>query len=523
MQTSEGSARVDLDQQLTAAGLAVQGVNELNLSAQRGVAVREFPTATGPADYLLFADRKAIGVVETKKEGTTLSVGHDQGSKYGTSKTKHIERWAAPLPFIYESTGIETLFTDERAPDARARPLLGFHRPEHLVKPVQRTDTLRDRLKTFPKLDTAPLRDCQIATNTRSEESFADNRPRALLQMATGSGKTYTAVTLTYRHIKHAGAKRILFLVDRGNLGRQTVKKFQNDTSPDDGRKFTDLYNVQRLGPAGIDPVCKVTVSTNQRLYAQLMDNEMDEDADEHSGYISASAQTRVAKVTKVSAASHLSSPTLETLNQSTHTAFQFYDEQAENSNLAGAYLLHWLQGGVICFVTFRLADSLPQEKLKSLTEERERWLEQNPEPHTPTQQSEYHKRFSQQLEQWLDLGYGSMILQDPDAKRLVRDANTHFNTDRYKLDEYVVAAYHVHFLVPPKGKHTLSDILHSWKSFTAKELLKLPLAEQLQIVAKVEASTTAIDHLETEFDSQIVRSDRLRQSTLSEAFTGTL
>jgi type I restriction enzyme R subunit len=109
--------------------------------------------------------------------------------------------------------------------------------------------------------------------------------------MATGSGKTFTAVTQAYRLIKHAGARRILFLVDRGNLGRQTVNEFQQFTTPDDGRKFTDLYNVQMLGPGGIDPVCKVTVSTIQRLYSQLSGNaSFDDEADEHSGYEAAGA-----------------------------------------------------------------------------------------------------------------------------------------------------------------------------------------------------------------------------------------
>jgi type I restriction enzyme R subunit len=287
--TPEEQARQQIDQQLEAAGWQVQDRAELNLFAQPGVAVREFPTATGPADYMLFAEGKAIGIVEAKKSGVTLSAIHEQSVEYGSAKTKHIQRWADPLPFIYESTGVETMFTDERDPAARARPVFGFHRPEHLIELVQKTDTLRARLKALPgshALVTEPLRDCQVTAITGLERSLADNRPRALLQMATGSGKTYTAVTQAYRLIKHAGARRILFLVDRGNLGRQTVNEFQQFTAPDDGRKFTDLYNVQMLGPAGIDDVCSVTVSTIQRLYAQLSNNDQfDDEADEHSGY----------------------------------------------------------------------------------------------------------------------------------------------------------------------------------------------------------------------------------------------
>ncbi|WPJ97523.1 type I restriction-modification enzyme R subunit C-terminal domain-containing protein [Coraliomargarita algicola] len=287
----ELQARQHIDGQLSAAGWVVQDIKSINLAAQCGVAVREFPTATGPADYMLFADGKAIGIVEAKKEGVTLSAVHMQAAEYGTAATRHIQRWADPLPFIYETTGLETLFTDEREPDARARKVFAFHRPEELLARVRQPDTLRDRLKTFPTLITAPLRDCQIDAISKLETSLADNRPRSLIQMATGSGKTYTAATTCYRLIKHAGAKRILFLVDRGNLGRQTVNEFQQFTTPDDGRKFTELYNVQMLGPAGIDPVAKVTVSTIQRLYSQLAGKEMEEDLDEHSGYELAATQ----------------------------------------------------------------------------------------------------------------------------------------------------------------------------------------------------------------------------------------
>ncbi len=277
---------------LAAAAWTVQDIKELNLSASRGLAVREMQSFGGPADYILFVDGKALGIVEAKKVGTTLSAVAEQSARYTAAKKWIPQRWADPLPFTYETTGVETNFRDQRDPDSRSRPVFAFHRPEHLVELVQQPSasparaTLRARLRHFPELNTAPLRDCQIDAITGLETSLGDNRPRALLQMATGSGKTYTAVTQAYRLIKHAGAKRILFLVDRGNLGRQTVREFQNFTTPDDGRSFTDLYNVRMLGPAGIDPVCSVTVSTIQRLYAQLANNaQFDDEADEHSGY----------------------------------------------------------------------------------------------------------------------------------------------------------------------------------------------------------------------------------------------
>jgi type I restriction enzyme R subunit len=289
--TPEALARKTIDALLGAAGWTTQDISTLNLSASRGVAVREMQSHGGPADYILFVDGKALGIVEAKKEGTTLSAVAEQSARYTAAMKWIPQRWADPLPFTYESTGIETNFRDQRDPDSRSRPVFAFHTPEHLLELVQQPDTLRARLRQFPALNTVPLRECQIDAVTSLEKSLAANRPRALIQMATGSGKTFTAVTQAYRLIKHAGAKRILFLVDRGNLGRQTVNEFQQFTTPDDGRKFTDLYNVQMLGPGGIDPVCKVTVSTIQRLYSQLSGNAtFDDEADEHSGYEAAGA-----------------------------------------------------------------------------------------------------------------------------------------------------------------------------------------------------------------------------------------
>ena len=108
----------------------------------------------------------------------------------------------------------------------------------------------------------------QIEAIENLERSLAQDRPRALIQMATGSGKTFTAVSFIYHLIKFAGAKRVLFLVDRSNLGRQTLKEFQQYVTPDDGRKFTELYNVQHLQSNTLDSVSRVCITTIQRLYS---------------------------------------------------------------------------------------------------------------------------------------------------------------------------------------------------------------------------------------------------------------
>ncbi len=847
----EQLARNTIDAQLAAAGWVVQDLSGLNLSAARGVAVREILSTGGPADYILFVDGKALGVIEAKKAGETLSHVAEQSARYSFARKWIPQRWADPLPFTYESTGIETNFRDQRDPDARSRPVFAFHRPEHLLELVQQADTLRSRLRQFPELKTAPLRDCQIKAITCLEQSLSDNRPRALLQMATGSGKTFTAVTQAYRLIKHAGAKRILFLVDRGNLGRQTVNEFQQFITPDDGRKFTDLYNVQMLGPAGIDPVCKVTVSTIQRLYSQLTNNPLDDEADEYSGWESRSGvPPLVSEDKRQDAASTLpvsynsaipietfdfiivdechrsiynlwrqvldyfdafligltatpSRATLGFFNRNLVTEYphvqavadgvnvgydiyriktriseggtkldagfdyqkrdrltrekrwavqdedetvaktqldrsvvvpdqirtvirtfreklftdlfpdrparaeslgldapwvpktlifakddnhaedivtivreefgkgndfckkvtykagakpeeiikafrtdpgfriavtvdmiatgtdikplecllflrdvrsQLYFEQmkgrgtrtidptdlatvtpdagsksrfvlvdavgvtesdktdsrplerkptvpfdkllqqvalgvrdedtlvslanrlarldrslsdsdkAELQTLGGislkqlasnllqatdpdrveaasrrlfgpplvpfnpdapvvsteANLPHWRQDRTTYFVTFRLADSLPKEKLAAWRADRDAWLANHPEPLSDEEKAEYYDTFSKEIETWLDRGSGSCLLRDPDARAVVENALQHFDGERYHLGEHVVAGNHVHAIVTPLDDYKLSDIIHSWKSFTSKELLKLPAADSL-------------------------------------------
>lgn len=282
----EQIARQNIDQLLTAAGWTIQDREQMNLGASQGVAVREFQMVSGPTDYLLFIDRKAIGVIEAKPEGTTLGGVSEQTERYLTGIPANLPCHQDPLPFGYESTGIETFFRDLRDPDSRSRRVFAFHRPETLEKWVTQQGTLREYLRDLPALVKDGLRNCQIEAIESLERSFADNHPRALIQMATGSGKTYTAVSFAYRLVKFAKANRILFLVDRSNLGRQTLKEFQQYTTPDDGRKFTALYNVQHLAANRIDWVSKVCITTIQRLYSMLKgEPDVDEQIEESSLY----------------------------------------------------------------------------------------------------------------------------------------------------------------------------------------------------------------------------------------------
>lgn len=154
---------------LAEAGWLVQDVKHLNFSASPGVVVREYPTDSGPADYLLFVDRKPVGVIEAKPEGTILSPVEEQSGRYATSKLKW-QKDHQTLRFIYESTGAETHFTDNGDPIPRSREVFFFHRPETLRNWLKQGSSLRGRLQGFPELDTRHLRDCQITAINNLEK-----------------------------------------------------------------------------------------------------------------------------------------------------------------------------------------------------------------------------------------------------------------------------------------------------------------------------------------------------------------
>ncbi len=280
-QNPEQIARDNIDKQLNDCGWIIQNKKQINLQAGTGVAVTEYQTASGPADYVLFVDGKPVGVIEAKKEeeGVHLTVHEDQSKDYADSKLKYLDN--DPLPFVYESTGTLTRFTDYRDPKPRSRPLFTFHRPETFRAWLKRDQSLRKRLFDIPALQTAGLRDCQIIAINNLEKSFRANQPRALVQMATGSGKTFTAITAIYRLLTYAKAGRVLFLVDTKNLGEQAEQEFMAYVPNDDNRKFSELYGVHRLKSGFVPTDNQVYISTIQRLYSILRDKELDEKDEE--------------------------------------------------------------------------------------------------------------------------------------------------------------------------------------------------------------------------------------------------
>jgi type I restriction enzyme R subunit len=312
----EEQARTEIDRLLAAAGWIVVDRSQANIHAGRGVAIREFPLAGGHgfADYLLYVDGKAAGVVEAKKTGATLTGVEIQSAKYAQGLPASLPAWRRPLPFVYESTGAETHFTNGLDPEPRARNVFAFHKPDTIATWLQSLPspaaggvggegthaaqeapiTFLAGVRSMPELVTEwgdhKLWPAQITAIRNLEKSLAANKPRALIQMATGSGKTFTAVTCSYRLIKFANAKRILFLVDRKMLGRQTFTEFQTYRTPDDGRKFTELYNVQHLTSNALDPVNRVVITTIQRLYSMLRGEAEFDDALDDTSLRSSSA-----------------------------------------------------------------------------------------------------------------------------------------------------------------------------------------------------------------------------------------
>ncbi|MFM2276441.1 MAG: hypothetical protein RL211_2313 [Pseudomonadota bacterium] len=312
--TPEQKARASIDTLLQQAGWYVCNVSDANIhagdGAVKGVAIREFPlnSGFGFADYLLYVNGKACGVIEAKKEGATLTGVELQSGRYAQGLPTSLPAWARPLPFVWESTGVETHFTNGLDPEPRARAVFAFFRPEMLVQWLthlpsssssaangntaqESPGTFLTRMRSMPQLVTEwgsggahfSLWPAQISAITNLEKSLAANKPKALIQMATGSGKTFTSIGFIYRLIKFGGARRVLFLVDRGNLARQTKKEFDAYASPYNNYKFGEEYIVQHLQGNQLDTSARVVICTIQRMFSMLKGRELAEEADEES------------------------------------------------------------------------------------------------------------------------------------------------------------------------------------------------------------------------------------------------
>lgn len=218
-------------------------------------------------EYLLVIDGEAIGNINANKE----------------------QRCSKNLPFVYTATSEKVLFTNNLDHDSKPREVFNFHRPETLVEYLKSGSSLFSRLHELPKLNPfnlkpseLGLRNCQEAAIKKLETSLRKKEPRTLIQMATGSGKTYTAINLIYRLLKHAKAKRVLFLVDTKNLGEQAEQEMLNFMPPDSNSLFYKLHPVHRIKSNYIPSDAQVYICTIQRMYSMLSGSSIDEEAEYH-------------------------------------------------------------------------------------------------------------------------------------------------------------------------------------------------------------------------------------------------
>lgn len=280
--TLEEKARAIIDDKLRQSGWVIQDLKKLNLSAFLGVAVREFPTSMGEVDYALFVDGTPVGVVEAKREeaGQNITDVEVQSGRYASSTFKWVKKDYF-IRFAYEATDKLIRFTDYKDIKYRSRSVFSFHRPETLLNLLRQPDTIRNNMKHFPSFDVTGFRKCQITAIKNLEASFAENRPKALVQMATGAGKTFTAITAAYRLLKYGKMNRILFLVDTKSLGEQAEREFLAYTPNDDPRSFSQIYGVRRLKSSYIPSDVQICISTIQRMYSILKGEDLDEGTEE--------------------------------------------------------------------------------------------------------------------------------------------------------------------------------------------------------------------------------------------------
>ena len=277
--TPEEKARERIDQWFKDAGWKVINRDEFesNMSA---VAIREgLLNGNREADYFLFINGKAIGVLEAKRAEVDVSsdVVCEQVAGYARSVPNCYQTWQNPLPFLFTSNGKDIYFQDFREKDADWKQLNKIYRPKDLVVMLG----VDDPFAGLPMLRNKGLRACQYEAVTKLEKSFRNGHKRALMVLATGAGKTYTACLTAYRMLNYTPMRRVLFLVDRNNLGKQAEGEFGTFRLTDNGDAFNTIFTVNRLRSAEIPTDSNVVISTIQRLFSLLKGEPILDDADD--------------------------------------------------------------------------------------------------------------------------------------------------------------------------------------------------------------------------------------------------
>lgn len=282
--TPEERARIRIDQWFEDAGWEVTDRDHYTPSST-AVAIREgLLEGNLEADYFLFINGKAVGVLEAKRKEVDIASSHvaEQAEHYTRSVPHCYQTIANPLPLVYLSNGESVLFRNQNVDDSPYDEINRIHSPKEIVKMLG----IEDRFAGLPTLKKRGLRDCQYEAISELEKSFRTGQNRALMVLATGAGKTYTAVTATYRFLNYARMRRVLFLVDRNNLGKQAEGEFGTYKLTENGDPFNTIYGVERLKSSTIPKDANVVISTIQRLFAFLKgepitsDNDDDEESD---------------------------------------------------------------------------------------------------------------------------------------------------------------------------------------------------------------------------------------------------
>ena len=279
--TPEEKARIKIDQWFTDAGWEVVNRDAYEPTCT-AVAIREgLLKGNLEADYFLFINGKAVGVLEAKREETDAFASKvcEQAALYARSVPNIYQTYQKPLPFIFTSNGKELYFCDFREPDSYFKPIMAIPTPHELVKKLGIEDTFAG----LPTLKKKGLRDCQYEAVTELEKSFRAGQNRALMVLATGAGKTYTACLAAYRMLSYTPMRRVLFLVDRNNLGKQAEGEFGTFRLTENGDAFNTIFTVNRLRSSSIPSDSNVVISTIQRLFSFLKgetieDNDNDDE-----------------------------------------------------------------------------------------------------------------------------------------------------------------------------------------------------------------------------------------------------
>lgn len=277
--TPEEKARIKIDQWFADAGWKVINRDDYEPTCT-AVAIREgLLKGNLEADYFLFINGKAVGVLEAKREETDAFASKvcEQAALYAKSVPNIYQTYQNPLPFIFTSNGKELYFCDFREKDSNFKQILSIPTPRELVKELGIEDTFAG----LPTLKKKGLRDCQYEAVTELEKSFRTDQKRALMVLATGAGKTYTACLAAYRMLSYTPMRRVLFLVDRNNLGKQAENEFGTFRLTENGDAFNTIFTVNRLRSSSIPSDSNVVISTIQRLFSFLKGEDIEDSDDD--------------------------------------------------------------------------------------------------------------------------------------------------------------------------------------------------------------------------------------------------